>query len=269
MKVAKRGVKVEVCTMEPDAGSPGDRPKPDPTAPPRRAAPARSPLVAPAGNRVRSMPTVLPPTPGKPTLLPMDAPEPKRRINRIGIALALVVCIGTIPFTYQFQKNRVTRKDTTHDKTDYEVPIEQRQFRMKHLEGLTEKQATTRFGTPFLSRNFNMSDGSFAGPAVGMKHFYPKTLPNFEALTKDAEAVWAFPQYQVIREVIWRFDDSYLTVWMREPRAEIDISDNAGLVELPAAPEGGGDWVVIDNFRVGKDLVKTPPASSSPPVETR
>ena len=70
--------------------------------------------------------------------------------------------------------------------------------------------------------------------------------------------MWTFPQYQVIREVVWQFPDSYLTMWMREPRAEIDIADNPGLVELPTAPDGG-DWVVIDNYRVGKELFKTPP----------
>ncbi len=264
VKVAKRGVKVEVCTMEPDAGIPGSRPKPDPTPAPRRAAPARSPLVPPpAGNRIRSSPVVVPPTGGKPTLLPMDAPEPRRRFNRVGIALALVIGLGSIPFTYQFQKNRVTRKSVPGEKTDYEVPIEKRQFKMKHLEDLTEKQATARFGAPYIARNFNLSDGAFAGPAVGLKRFYAKTLPDYEKRLKDAEVVWTFPQYMTIREVIWQFPDSYLTVWMREPRAEIDLGDNPGVVALPTAPDEGGDWVVIDNFRVGIDLIK-PPSASSP-----
>ena len=262
VKVAKRGVKVEVCTMEPDAGSRRPNPESSPNGP-RRAipVPARSPLVAaPTGKRIRSSPTVLPPLEGKTTRLPMDAPEPKRRFNRVGIALAVVICLGTIPFTYQFQKNKMARRDPADTKTDYDIPVEKRQFRMKHLEGLTDKQAIARFGTPHLARNFNMNDGAFAGPAVGMKRFYLKTQPDFEARTKDAEAVWTFPQFQVIREVVWEFPDSYLYVWMREPRAEIDIADNPGLVELPVAPDGG-DWVVIDNFRVGKDLLKPTPVA--------
>lgn len=264
MKVAKRGVKVEVCTMEPDAG----KPSPERTPIPPRRPPARSPLVpGSTGKRIRSAPTVLPPREGgKPARLPLDAPEPKRRFNRLGIILALVICVGTIPFTYQFQKNRFAPK-STDQKTNYEIPPEQRQWRMKHLEGLTEKQATDRFGTPYVSRNFNMSDGSFAGPAVGLKRFYRKTLPEYETLTKDAEALWSFPQYVVIRELVWQFPDSYLYIWMREPRAEIDISDDSGIVALPTAPDDGGDWVVIDNFRLGKDLVKAPPASSPTPPE--
>ncbi len=255
--------------MEPDAGSP--RPNPEPTSTPlRRAAgvPARSPLVpAPAGNRVRSSPDVLPPRAGtgKPALLPMDAPQPKRRFNRVGIALAVVICLGTIPFTYQFQKSRVTRKSPADTKTDYDIPIEKRQFRMTHLEGLTDKQAIARFGPPYIARNYNMNDGAFVGPAVGLKRFLSRTLPDYEARTKDAEAVWTFPQYQVIREVIWQLPDSYLTAWMREPRAEIDISEHPGEVELPTTPDGG-DWVVIDNFRVGKDLVKNPPRPSASPA---
>ena len=257
MKVAKQGVKVEVSPMEPDAGRPPSEP-----IPPRRP-PARSPLVpSTAGNRIRSTPTVLPPREGKPTLLPMDAPAPRRRLNRLGIALALVIGLGSIPFTYEFQKNRVTRKDTTGEKTNYEIPIEKRQYRMKHLEGLTDQQAIARFGPPYIARNYNMNDGAFAGPAVGLKHFYLKTLPDYEARTKDAEVVWTYPQYSIIRELIWQFPDGYLTVWMREPRAEIDLGDNPGAVELPTAPPEGGDWVVIDNFRVGKDFVKAPPAAS-------
>ena len=191
----------------------------------------------------------------------MDAPEGKRRFNRVGIALAVLICLGTLPFTIQFQKNKLARRDPADIKTNYEVPIEQRQFKMKHLEGLTDKQAVARFGPPFIARNYNMNDGAFAGPAVGQKHFYPKTLPDYAARTKDSEAVWTFPQYQVIRELVWQFPDSYLTVWMREPRAEIDIADNPGLVELPTAPDGG-DWVVIDNFRIGRDLIKAPSAPS-------
>lgn len=194
----------------------------------------------------------------------MDAPEPRRRFNRVGIALAILIGLGTIPFTIQFQRSRVAPKTTGKYKTDYDIPLEKRQWRMHGLVDNTEKQTIERFGPPYIARNYNMSDGAFAGPTVGLKRFYPKTSPDYAARTRDAEAVWEFPEYAVIREVIWQLPDSYLTVWMREPRAEIDISDDKGGVSLPAAPEGGGDWVVIDNFRVGKDLVKTPPAASPP-----
>lgn len=255
--------------MEPAAGSPGQNPEP---STPRRPAPVRSPLVPPTGKRIRSSPVVLPAPGGGPgtraRLLPMEAPVPKRRFNRLGIALAFVVCLGTIPFTYAFQKRRVTEQHNESLKNrqtkSIEVPPEKQQWRMHGLDDNTEKQVITRFGPPYIARNYNMSDGAFAGPLVGLKRFYLNSAPDFEAHTKDAEAVWTYPQFNVIRELIWQLPDSYLTVWMREPRAEIDLTDPSGTVALPTPPENGGDWVVIDNFRVGKDLVKAPSAASSP-----
>ena len=133
---------------------------------------------------------------------------------------------------------------------------------MRGLDDNTEKQVLARFGPPYLSRNFNMNDGAFVGPLVGQKRFVYNNAPDFEARVKDAEAVWSYPQFNVIREIVWQLPDSYLTVWMREPRAEIDLTDPNGVVALPTAPEGGGDWVVIDNYRAGKDLVRTAPTAS-------
>ncbi len=262
--VAKRGVKTEVSTMEPAAGPSGQNSEP---STPRRPAPARSPLVPPTGKRIRSSPVVLP-VPGTPggraKLLPMDAPAPKRRFNRVGIGLALVVCLGTIPFTYAFQQRRVAAQHDAKLKNqqskNLELPPEKQQWRQRGLDENTEKQVMARFGPPIISRNYNMADGAFVGPLVGQKRFVLNSAPDFEGRTKDAEVIWTYPQFNVIRELVWQLPDSYLTVWMREPRAEIDLTDPSSTVALPADPEGGGDWVVIDNMRVGKDLVKAAPA---------
>ena len=43
---------------------------------------------------------------------------------------------------------------------------------------------------------------------------------------KEAETTWTYPQYSTIREMIWRQQDSYLTIWLHEPRAEIDLGAN-------------------------------------------
>ncbi len=252
--------------MEPAAGSSGQKPEP------RRLAPVSSPLVPPAAKRIRSSPVVLPirGTPaGGPKLLPMDAPAPKRRLNRLGIGLALVICLGSIPFTYSFQQRRIAAQreaklKSPHSK-NFDIPPEKQQWRQRGLDDNTEKQVTARFGRPFFAHNYNMTDGAFVGPAVGQKHFVPNSAPDFEARTKDAEAIWTYPQFNVIRELVWKLPDSYLTVWMREPRAEIDLTDPSSTVALPADPEGGGDWVVIDNIRVGKDLIEVAPAAPSSP----
>ena len=260
--------------MEPAAGPAGQNPEP---ATPRRSAPARSPLVPPTAKRIRSSPIVSPAPSGgpvgRPKLLPMDAPEPKRRFNRLGIALAVAICLGSIPFTYAFQRQRVAGQRGAapkgQQKKNFELPPEQQQWRMHGLDDNTEKQVVARFGPPIVARNFNMADGAFAGPLVGLKRFYYNSASDFEAHTKDAEAIWTYPQFNVIRELIWQLPDSYLTVWMREPRAEIDLTDPNGVVALPTAPENGGDWVVIDNFRVGKDRVKVAPTGSAIPADEK
>ena len=259
--------------MEPAAGRPGQNPEPPG---PRRRPFVHSPLVPPTGKRIRSSPVVLPARDGgpavRPRLLPMEAPAPKRRFNRVGIAIALVVCLGSIPFTYAFQKRRVTDQHDTKLKSQQskkpEVPAERQQWRMRGLDDNTEKQVLARFGPPYLARNYNMSDGAFVGPFAGQKRFVYNNAADFETRTKDAEAVWTAPQFNVIREIVWQLPDSYLTVWMREPRAEIDLTDPSGVVALPTAPEGSSDWVVIDNYRVGKELVRAAPASSPKPADS-
>ena len=256
--------------MEPAAGPTGQTPEPPA---PRRPPPARSPLVPPTGKRIRSSPVVLPvrgEPGGRTRLLPMEAPATKRRFNRVGIALAILVGLGSIPFTYAFQKHRVLDQHDTKLKTQQskklELPPEQQAWRMRGLDDNTEKQVIARFGPPYIARNYNMADGALAGPLVGIKRFYLNASPDFEARTKDAEAVWTYPQFNVIREIIWQLPDSYLTVWMREPRAEIDLADPSGAVALPTPPENGGDWVVMDNFRVGKELVRAAPTASPSPA---
>ena len=232
VKVAKRGVKAEVLGMSDADGAlfPGSRPPQN--RKPINPVPRRAPVTPPSA--------------------------PRRKLNRPAIVLAFVIAIAMIPLTQQFQKKRVL--STAPKVRDLDQPSEKQQWRMKGLDGITEQQAVARFGPPLVARNFNVADGVFVGPLVGLKKFYPRNAPDFAARTKDAELTWGFPQFSVIREMIWLLPDSYLTLWLREPRAEVSIGEGGSTVlNLPG---GEGEWTCIDNFRVGKDLVKTPPTSS-------
>lgn len=189
----------------------------------------------------------MPSLPSDPTPRPrsLPAPLPPRRYNRTGLYLAIAVALACIPFTLKFQEKRVPH-------------MENRQWQMLNLYGISGNEATKRYGTPVQTRDFSLeNDGIFAGPKVGLKHFYRPGNPDYAAHLHDP-VVWKYPDYSTIREMIWKLPDSYLTVWLHEPRAVIDLSggDDSQIL-LPATTEGA--WVALDNYRIGNDFFKTPP----------
>ena len=173
------------------------------------------------------------------------APAPPKRFNAIGIVLAFVIAAVLLPYTMRFQRDRFG-------------PITKKAYRMTGLDGITEMQAVSRFGTPLVKHDFQMSEGVVAGPEVGQKRYYPLRSPDLAEHLKDAETVWKYPQYSTVREMIWKLPDSFLTIWFHEPRAEIDLGatgpDGSASITLPDTSHG--DWEAIDNFRLGNDLVR-------------
>ena len=103
-----------------------------------------------------------------------------------------------------------------------------------------------------------MNDGAFAGPAVGMKRFYRAGSPGYDEALKSP-VVWKWPNYSMIREMSWKLPDSYLVVWLHEPRAVIDLEGDQSEIFLPDPSKG--EWMSIDDYRVGNDFIKSPPAS--------
>ena len=176
---------------------------------------------------------------------PLPPPGPRKRFNAIGIMLAFVIAAVTLPYTMKFQRDRFG-------------PITKKAYRMTGLDDLTEMQAVSRFGTPLARHDFSMTEGSVAGPEVGQKRYYSLKASDYAEHTKDAETVWKYPQYSTIREMIWKLPDSFLTIWFHEPRAEIDLSatDAQGSASITLPDTSKGDWVALDNFRLGNDLVK-------------
>ena len=78
--------------------------------------------------------------------------------------------------------------------------------------------------------------------------------------------MWRYPQYSTIRELIWKLPESFLTVWFHEPRAEVDLGkvgpDGQADIELPDTV--AGDWVALDNYRLGNDLVREKKGAETP-----
>ncbi len=187
---------------------------------------------------------------------PIPPPPTRKRFNAIGIMLAFVIAAVLLPYTMKFQRDRFG-------------PITKKAYRMAGLEGITEMQAVSRFGPPLVKHDFAMSEGVVAGPDVGQKKFWPLKTPDLADKLKEAGVVWRYPEYSTIREMIWKLPDSYLTIWFHEPRAEIDLSatgpDGEASISLPDTSHG--DWVELDNYRLGNDLVrekKGPEAASKP-----
>ena len=187
---------------------------------------------------------------------PLPPPAPRKRFNAIGIMLAFVIAAVMLPYTLKFQRDRFG-------------PITKKAYRMTGLDGITEMQAVSRFGTPLAKHDFSMSEGVVAGPEVGQKRFFARKTPDFAERIKDAPVVWRYPQYSTIRELIWKLPDSFLTIWFHEPRAEIDLSatgpDGEASISLPDTSHG--DWEALDNFRLGNELVrekKGPEAAAKP-----
>lgn len=157
------------------------------------------------------------------------------------IIAAVVVVAALAPITFQYQNAKIP-------------PIRQRAWRMNELQHITEPQALERFGQPVSARDFQMTDGSFIGPRIGQKRYIPLNAPDYnERLREPGTVSMQYPQFTVIRELIWKLPDSYLTLWLFQPRAEIDFAGDHADMRLPnSAP---GVWAAVDNYRVGLDLV--------------
>jgi hypothetical protein len=180
----------------------------------------------------------LPPTTGQ--LAP-----PRRRFRWLGAALAAAIALAMLPITFRYQRERLPGP-------------EKRAQRMSELLNITQAQAIERFGKPLSAKDFSLQDGSFVGPRLGLKHFVPLDTPDYARRFQEKGAVaWTFPQFSVVREIIWKLPDSYLTIWLHQPRAEIHFQDGAADLTLP--PSAPGEWVALDNYRIGKDLATISP----------
>ena len=193
----------------------------------------------------------MPPNAPLPKSLPPE--PPRRRFNRVAVYLAVAIAVVMLPFTLHYQRERAALPKPP----PANFATANSQGPLPELYNITDRQARERFGAPVETRDYPLSVGSFAGPYNGLKHYYRFTDPDYEQHMKGAETTWTFPQYSVIREMIWRQQDSYLTVWLHEPRAEIELGASDAEVTLPTT--GSGEWVALDNYRVGKGLLKTEP----------
>ncbi len=171
---------------------------------------------------------------------PLLPTAPRPRYNRMAIYIAVAIVAVTLPFTLKFQSQRIA---STANK----------QWRMLALQDTTAAEAIKRFGPPTQLRDYSLAEGSFAGPTLGLKHFYRENSPDYAERLK-APVVWKFPEYSMIREMIWKLPDSSLTVWLHVPRGEITLTGDDTQIYLP--PTADGEWVVLDNYRVGNDLLK-------------
>lgn len=166
---------------------------------------------------------------------------------------ALVVVTALVPITFRYQSAKIP-------------PVRQRAWRMNDLQNITEPKALERFGKPIVARDFQLTEGSFIGPRIGLKHFIRADAPDYEARLREPGTVsMQFPQFTVIRELVWKLPDSYLTLWLFQPRAEVDFQGDYADLRLPnSAP---GVWAAVDNYRVGLDLVKPAAGSKVPDAD--
>ena len=72
----------------------------------------------------------------------------------IPIALAFVIAVVTLPYTFKFQRDRFG-------------PITKKAYRMSGLDVITEMQAVSRFGPPLVKHDFSMTEGSVVGSDGG------------------------------------------------------------------------------------------------------
>ena len=200
----------------------------------------------------------MPPLPAPiPRRLPIE--PPRRRFNRTAVYLAVAIAAATLPFTLHYQQKRI---GVMHPPPPTNYAVSSSQGPLPELYNITDKQATARFGTPVETHDYSLSYGSFAGPYNGLKHYYRFKDPDYAQHMQGAETTWTYPQYATIREMIWRQQDSYLTVWLHEPRAEINLAGDDAEVTLPDT--SAGDWVALDNYRVGKGLLRAEPKFREP-----
>lgn len=175
--------------------------------------------------------------------MPLPIP-PARRVNWWAVALAVGIVAALTPSILNFQRQRA-------------LTPERRNRRMPELAGISESKAEGLFGKPLSVHDYSLSYGTFAGPRVGLKHYYLFRSADYQAHVKDAETVWGFPQYSTIREIIWKLPDSYLTIWLHEPRAEMSLGDG-DTIDLTLPSVAAGDWVALDNYRVGLERALPP-----------
>jgi hypothetical protein len=182
-----------------------------------------------------------------PMTMIQPAPPPPRRLNMAVVVILVVATAFAVVPTFRQHQTQST-----------EPPIEKRAWQMPDVIGKTQNDLIGRFGPPLSTKDYSLQEGSFAGPEIGLKHYYLLRDPAYAARLKDASTRWTFPKYTTIRELIWRLPDSYLTVWLQEPRAEANFEgDNVNLTLPSTAP---GEWVALDDYRIGKDLLaKAPP----------
>ena len=166
-----------------------------------------------------------------------------RGYNRGGLYLAVFLAACCVPLTLKFQLH-------------HSPNMANKRWQMLNLLDITSSEAIKRFGPPSSDHYYSLSNGVFAGPEVGLKHFYAASSPGYDEALKSP-VVWKWPNYSSVREMIWKLPDSYLTVWMHEPRAEISLDGDQSQIILPDTSKG--EWVALDNYRIGNDLIKTPP----------
>jgi hypothetical protein len=174
------------------------------------------------------------------------APPPPRRLNPAAILIGLATLIALGPSILKHQR-------------EHEVPsAAQRAWRMPEIVGQTQSDLVGRFGPPLSTKDYSLLEGSFAGPEVGLKHYYVLKDRGYAAHLKDVPETWTYPQYTTIREMIWQLPDSYLTVWLHEPRAEVSLAADTMEFTLPSTDPN--EWVALDDYRIDKGLLAKPPA---------
>ncbi len=179
---------------------------------------------------------------------PIRTTRTRHSLNVIGIIIAVAGGCMLIPATYRYQLSRIP-------------PPNKREWRMYDLVGITETKAIARFGSPAAEKEYQLNKGSIVGPLLGQKRYYPLDSPDYARHLEEAKVAWTYPAYSAVRELTWKLTDSYLTIWFQEPRAEITFSDDNADLTLPAT--GPGEWVALDNYRLGFGLVGQPSSPTS------
>ena len=177
------------------------------------------------------------------------ATRTRRGINVLGVVIAVAAGIMLVPAIYRHQLERIP-------------PARQRTSRMYDLVSITQGKAIERFGQPNAQKEYQLTRGSVLGPLLGQKNYVPLDSPDYAKRAAEAKVIWSYPEYSAVRELTWQLPDSYLTIWFQEPRGEISLSDDSATLALPTT--GPGEWVALDNFRLGKDLVA--PAGGNKPA---
>lgn len=168
------------------------------------------------------------------------ATRTRRSLNILGVIIAVAAAVMLVPAIYRHQLERIP-------------PVRERTSRMYDLVGITQNKAIERFGQPNAQKEYQLIKGSVLGPLLGQKNYVPLDSPDYAKRAAGAKVLWSYPAYSAVRELTWQLPDSYLTIWFQEPRGEVSLGDDSATLTLPTT--GPGEWVALDNFRLGKDLV--------------